>query len=227
MSVALAASQVDQASRQSPGWCGWTTAWSVTVSSRPSAFTPLRRRGPSFRAGPLLAGEQPRPGTEALRRRRAHDGVFARVGVVGKPGAGRVAATASLALAALAAAALLVASLGSQVESVEVSPRAPTGAQPEQEREVERVSLLEHLGASVLLPLSIPVAFAALGVAAGWSARPRPLRITSAGLLLAFVIVGILSIGIYYLPARSPWSSPLPESDGPLTYEVDLERWRA
>ncbi len=120
---------------------------------------------------------------------------------MGKPGAGGVAATVSLALAALAAAALLVAPLGSQVEPVEVSPGPPTGAQPEQEREVERISLLEHEGASVLLPLLIPVAFAALGVAAGWSTRPRPLRITSACLLLAFVVVGIVSIGIYYLPS--------------------------
>ncbi len=48
---------------------------------------------------------------------------------MGKPGAGGVAAAVSLALAALAAAVLLVVPLGSQVESVEVSPGAPTGAQ--------------------------------------------------------------------------------------------------
>ncbi len=80
--------------------------------------------------------------------------------LMGKPGAGGVAAAVSLALAALAAAVLLVVPLGSQVESVEVSPGAPTGAQLEQEREVERVSLLEHEGASVLVPLLIPMALA-------------------------------------------------------------------
>jgi hypothetical protein len=106
-----------------------------------------------------------------------------------------------VALAALAAAVLLVAPLGTQVEAVELSPDGPTGAQLEQGREVERVSLLEHEGASVLVPLLIPVAIAALGVVAGWLTRPRPFRIASAGLLLAFVIVGLLSIGIFYLPS--------------------------
>ena len=120
---------------------------------------------------------------------------------MGKPGAGGVAAAVSLALAALAVAVLLVVPLGSQVESVEVSPGAPTGAQLEQEREVERVSLLEHEGASVLVPLLIPVAIAALGVIAGWLTRPRPFRIASAGLLLVFVVVGIISVGIFYLPS--------------------------
>jgi hypothetical protein len=65
---------------------------------------------------------------------------------VGKPGAGGVAATVSLALAAFPAAALLVAPLGTQVEAVEVSSDRPTGAQLEQEQQMERVTLLEHEG---------------------------------------------------------------------------------
>jgi hypothetical protein len=121
--------------------------------------------------------------------------------LVSKRGACGVAAAVSLALAALAAAVLLVVPLGSQVEAVEVSPGGPTGAQLEQEREVERVSLFEHEGASVLMPLLIPVAIAALGVVAGWLTRPQPFRIASAGLLCAFVVVGILSFGIFYLPS--------------------------
>lgn len=63
------------------------------------------------------------------------------------------------------------------------------------------MSLLEHEGASVLVPLLIPVALAALGVIAGWLTRPQPFRIASAGLLLVFVVVGILSIGVFYLPS--------------------------
>jgi hypothetical protein len=183
-----------QVKRKALTWVGGRPRGASPSLSMPSVFHAVEAA--------VVAGERgPRPGAPGLRRRPCSGGVSATVNLVGKPGAGAVGATVSLALAALAAAALLVAPVASQVEPVEVSPGRPTGAQLEQEREVERVSLLEHEGASVLLPLSIPVVIAALGVAAGWLTRPRPLRITSAGLLLAFVVVGIVSIGIYYLPS--------------------------
>lgn len=126
-------------------------------------------------------------------------------------------------LVLLAVAVLLLAPFGSQQEAVSVS--APAVGQQEsvpvtpgqRVAVVERVSLLEHEGPTVLIPLAVPVVLVLLGVAAGWFARPKPVRTIAAGLLAAFVVVGAMSIGVFFLPAaialgvaaaRTPGATP-------------------
>lgn len=109
---------------------------------------------------------------------------------------GAIAAVLSLALSLVAAVVLAFAPLASQTEAVP-SSLGGTGVVGR----VERVSLLEHEGASVLIPLAVPVAIAALGLAADRSRRPRTLRTVAAGLLVVFVLLGAMSIGLFYLPS--------------------------
>lgn len=66
--------------------------------------------------------------------------------------------------------------------------------------QVIRSSLLQHEGPSVLVPLSVPIAAAVLGLA-GNRIFSRTQTVAAAGLLVAFSMVGALSIGIYYLPS--------------------------
>ncbi len=109
---------------------------------------------------------------------------------------GAIAAVLSLAFSLVAAVALAVAPLGSQQEAVVSSPGSTATA-----GRVEHVSLLQHEGASVLVPLAVPIAIAALGVVAGLFRRPRPVRAVAAGLLVVFVMLGAMSIGLFYLPS--------------------------
>lgn len=115
--------------------------------------------------------------------------------------AGDGAAVVSLALAVVGSAVLAFAPLGTSVEATEVHPGTPGTPVVTEPRVVERHSLLEHEGASVLVPLSIPLALVMLGLAGRWTNGARPLRTASAGLLFVFVVIGILSIGVFYLPS--------------------------
>ncbi len=108
---------------------------------------------------------------------------------------GAIAAVVSLALSLVAAVVLAVAPLGSQQEAVP-SSLDTSGVVGR----VEHVSLLQHEGASVLIPLAVPPAVSALGVVAGLFPQPRPVRAVAAGLLVVFVLLGAMSIGLFYLP---------------------------
>ncbi len=109
--------------------------------------------------------------------------------------AGHVAAIVSFGLALAATAVLAAAPLGSRQEAVLNSPNDESSGR------VERVSLLEHEGPSVLLLLAVPAVIAALGVVASHSPARKAVRATSAGLLVAFVFLGLMSIGVFYLPS--------------------------
>jgi len=113
-------------------------------------------------------------------------------------------ALAAFLLAVAASVVLLFAPLGTSVETT--APSRQGSSSPEQplrsEPEVSHVSLLEEQGWSVALPLSIPVILAGGGVvASAWRAR-RWLIVMSV-LLGAFVLLGALSVGIFYLPAEA------------------------
>lgn len=60
-----------------------------------------------------------------------------------------------------------------------------------------RHSLLESEGATILIPLAIPTLLASLALIV----RLRPMRLASGALLLAFCVLGAMSIGVYFLPA--------------------------
>jgi hypothetical protein len=92
---------------------------------------------------------------------------------------------------------LLFAPLGTQVETVSLS-----GSFRRPEPTVTHPSLLRIQGWSVALPLSIPVALAGAGVVAAVR-RARRSMIVIAALLGAFVMLGALSVGIFYLPAEA------------------------
>ena len=109
---------------------------------------------------------------------------------------GAIAAVISLAFSLVVAVTLAVTPLGSQREVVLSSPGGTAIA-----GRVEHVSLLQQEGASVLVPLAVPIAMAALGVGAGLFRRPRPVRAVAAGLLVVFVLLGAISIGLFYLPS--------------------------
>lgn len=108
--------------------------------------------------------------------------------------------TASAFLLAVAASVvLLVAPLGMAQSVRDVSPGESHGGLTIR---VESMSLLQEEGWSVAIPLSVPVVVAAL---AQW---PRTAggrwRLTAASVLLvAWVIVAIHSVGIFYLPAAA------------------------
>ena len=112
----------------------------------------------------------------------------------GSPGA-RLAQV-SFALAVVASVVLLVAPLGTSVESV------PAGQSPETTN-VSHHSLLDSEGWTVAIVLAIPVVVSGFPVLIGSRRGSRPARIASAVLLSAFVLVGLLSIGIFYLPVAA------------------------
>jgi hypothetical protein len=60
----------------------------------------------------------------------------------------------------------------------------------------DSTSLLEHEGSSVLLVLAIPVLLAGATVAA----RTRRARMILAGTLTAFMVLGLMTIGVFLLP---------------------------
>jgi hypothetical protein len=62
-------------------------------------------------------------------------------------------------------------------------------------------TLLEANGPGVLVPMLIPVVLTALPLLRFVSATRRRLEVISAMLLLVFVVVGALSIGLFYAPS--------------------------
>ncbi len=124
------------------------------------------------------------------------------------PRRGRIGAIISLGCTRIAAAVLLLAPLGSQqaaVATTQVATQAgeQAGEQgaPQVVGQAQHVSLLQHEGPSVLVPLAVPVVIALLGAVAGLFRSPKVLRTVSAGLLTAFVLFGALSIGVFFLPS--------------------------
>lgn len=111
----------------------------------------------------------------------------------------------ALLLAVGASLALLFAPLSTQVESIPCR-RACTVAVPEppggSEPKVTHPSLLQTNGWTVVLPLGIPVVLAGAGVLAAVRQARRWLVVIAA-LLGAFVVLGALSVGIFYLPAEA------------------------
>jgi len=62
-------------------------------------------------------------------------------------------------------------------------------------------TLLEHEGSSVLIVLAVPVVLTVVGTWP-WSARhARRARLSVGWLLLAGVVIGAMTIGLFYLPA--------------------------
>ncbi len=98
-------------------------------------------------------------------------------------------------LSVVAAAVLLLAPFGSRQTAVS------TTAGDQQVTVVDRSSLLEHEGPPVLVPLAVPVVLTLVGMAAGRFRRARPVRTIAAGLLAAFVVLGAMSIGFFFLPS--------------------------
>jgi hypothetical protein len=76
--------------------------------------------------------------------------------------------------------------------------RDPAGPAPP-----ERVSLWQLNGWRILVLLGLPVVFAAVPVVLRRSAHLRTLLTASAVLLSTYVLLGVLSIGIYYLPSAA------------------------
>jgi hypothetical protein len=112
-------------------------------------------------------------------------------------------AAVSLVLALGASLVLLFAPLGTSVEataSSPASPGVPVGA-PQPETRVTHPSLIEIQGWSVAVPLAIPVALAGMGVVAA-RFRWRPAIVALAVVVGAFVVLGALSVGVFYLPAE-------------------------
>jgi hypothetical protein len=96
----------------------------------------------------------------------------------------------SLAYTVCASIVFLFAPLGTQESSS--SGAAATS---------ERVSLFTLNGWRIVVVLGLPVLFALVPVVRRRSAHLRTLLAASAVLLTTFVLLGILSIGIYYLPS--------------------------
>jgi hypothetical protein len=92
-----------------------------------------------------------------------------------------------LAYTLCASIVFLFAPLGTQESSDAASP--------------ERVSLLSLEGWSIVVTLALPVIFALVPVVRRRSPHVRTLMTASAVLLSTYVVLGLLSIGIYYLPS--------------------------
>jgi hypothetical protein len=106
-------------------------------------------------------------------------------------------ATAGFLLALAASLVMLLAPLGSQVEASSQSSGQTELVEPK----VTHPSLLEIQGWNVALPLSVPVLLTGGGLIAAHRAV-RPIVIVTAVLLGAFVVLGALSVGIFYAPAE-------------------------
>jgi hypothetical protein len=61
-------------------------------------------------------------------------------------------------------------------------------------------TLLEHEGTSVLVVLLVPVAVAFIGLV-GAAFRVRPMSVVAAVIAVGLCVLGMASIGIFYLPA--------------------------
>lgn len=109
-------------------------------------------------------------------------------------------AGASLLLALVASIVMLLAPLGTEVESTAQSPAA--GSVQPAETKVTHPSLLQIQGWSVAIPLGIPVVLAGAGVLAALR-RARRWLISITVVMGAFVVLGALSVGVFYLPAEA------------------------
>lgn len=118
-------------------------------------------------------------------------------------------AVTSLLLAAAASVFLLVVPTASEVSGNCFPAVAPSAARSSPstsvpgctESQERRVSLLEHEGWRILPILAIPVLLAGVGAVATVSRFSRAAAALSALLLLAFVALGLISIGLFYVPA--------------------------
>lgn len=129
---------------------------------------------------------------------------------------GRIAAYVSLGCTLVAAAVLMLAPLGSSQTAVATSTSMSPSPSPELSvARVEHESLLQHEGGSVLVPLAVPVVIALLGTVASLFRRPKILRMVSAGLLATFVLLGALSIGIFFLPSAIAMGIAAARTEGP------------
>lgn len=108
-------------------------------------------------------------------------------------------AVAAFALALTASLVLLFAPLGTEVQAAAPRPNGSSGMAGE-DATVRHPSLLEIQGWSVAVPLSAPVLIAGAGVLATRHGSRRSL-VVIAFLLGAFVVLGALSIGVFYVPA--------------------------
>jgi MFS family permease len=110
-------------------------------------------------------------------------------------------AVAGFLLALAATLVMLLGPLNTQEETTTI-PSSPSSGHTELvESKVTHPSLLETEGWSVALPLSVPVLLTVGGLMAA-RFGVRSVLVVAAVLLAAFVVLGALSVGIYYLPAE-------------------------
>lgn len=114
--------------------------------------------------------------------------------VTSRPAGRPVLLLLPFALSLLAALVLLVIPTGRQ-ESVSISS---TG---EITRHSRSTTLVQSDGWSVLVPLAVPAAFAGVPLALRRTRWRRGALVAASVLLLAFVVAGLFSIGVFYLPA--------------------------
>jgi hypothetical protein len=118
---------------------------------------------------------------------------------VGTPDARRgMTAAGWVALAAVALA--VVAGLGLAFHPVYQSESQTVSSSGAVTSSSDGATLLEENGPWVALLLCVPVVLAALGLGGAIRGR-KTLAWVSAGVLLAFCVVGGFSIGLFYLPA--------------------------
>jgi hypothetical protein len=67
----------------------------------------------------------------------------------------------------------------------------------------QRVSLLQMNGWKIVLVLGLPVVFAAVPVLLRRSTHLRTLCIAAAVLLCTYCVLGLLSVGLYYVPSAA------------------------
>ncbi len=98
---------------------------------------------------------------------------------------------------------LLLAPLGTEVGETATSAASPSvkAIPPKPETRVTHPNLVQIQGWSVALPLTVPVALAAIGLV-GTRYRSQPALVGVAVLLGAFVVLGALSVGVFYFPAE-------------------------
>jgi hypothetical protein len=108
-------------------------------------------------------------------------------------------------VALVASVGLLLAPTGERQESacgVTASALGTVSAnQPACVDSVSHVSLLQEEGVRVLLVLAIPVTVAGIALALQWTRWGRPAALTAGTLLVGFSVLGLASIGLFYLPS--------------------------
>jgi hypothetical protein len=108
-------------------------------------------------------------------------------------------------LALVASVGLLLAPTGERQESSCGATASGLGTastdQPACVDSVSHVSLLQEEGIGVVLVLAIPVMVAGIALALQWTRWGRPAAVTAGTLLVAFSILGLASIGLFYLPS--------------------------